>query len=230
MEAIATLVKRSGAGTELIRDPGELEPCACAGLADAYVVATENGFSPLGINLPFICADLDIPRDEIARLADWNRFENPQVSLVALPSRRKGSRLRGVVLCACETSRSYERFASARYGKPHRDFYYNVTYEAIAFAATKWAARRPAISHLSASGNFHEDIATCNVEALAHYCEGNPGRILSFVFLGCCIGAEHLNGIRRLNSAGAAGQHREIRTEMQHSASHVVIHLDWDEP
>ena len=87
--------------------PGELKALA-PGEIDAYVVSTETGFSPLGSNIRFISAELGIPVSEIAALADWNRFKNPGVTLVALSSRCPGSALRGVILAPAETSECYK--------------------------------------------------------------------------------------------------------------------------
>lgn len=227
MQAIAALESKAGGRTSIDFDAGSLEPLARSGKVDAYVVATEDGFSPLGVNLRFLSDDLGIPIGEIKRLADWNRFENQQVSLVALPSRRSESQMRGAILAASETSESYRKFATPQYGRPHRDFYYNVTYEAIAYCVTQWRARRLAISHLSGSGRFHEDIATCNAEALAHYCDAHPKSVQSFIFLGCCIEPQHLSGISRLNAEGQTGAHRAIATEVVTGEGHVVVHLKW---
>lgn len=228
MVPVATLDSRAGTRTLVAFDGGSLEPLARQGKADAYIVATEDGFSPLGANLRFLSADLEVPIKEIKRHADWNRFENPSVTLVAISSRRKGSCLRGVILAASETSECYKRFATPVYGRPFRDFYYNVTYEAIAYASEKWEARHLAISHLSGSGRFHEDIATCNAEALAHYCDAHTNAVDSFLFVGCCILEEHLAGISRLNPEGKAAKHRSISTQVEDRGGHVLVHLDWD--
>lgn len=227
MLTIAALESRTGGRTTVAHDPGALEPHVREGAVDAYIVATEDGFSPLGMNLRFLSADLGVPVAEIKRLADWNRFENSRTSLVALASRRSGSLLRGVILAASETSECYNRFATPLFGRPYRDFYYNVTYEAIAYASSQWTARHLAISHLSASGRFSEDIATCNAEALAHYCDTHANSIDSFMFLGCCILPDHLSGISRLNAEGRTGAHRAIATQVLSSEGHVLIHLNW---
>ncbi len=195
---------------------------------DAFIVSTEEGFSPLGANGAFLSRDLGIPEAEIRHLAKWNRFEKPRVSLIALQSRRTDSLLRGVILAAAGSSVCYEQFAAPRHGRPYRDFYYNVTYESIAYVCKSWGARKLAISHLSGSGAFHEDIATCNAEALAHYCDSTPyANVESFMFLGCCMAVEHFGGIARLNSEGSIGRHRAITTELQHREGFDLIHLDW---
>ena len=64
-----------------------LATLARAGRVDAFIVSTEDGFSPLGQNCSFLSSDLDISENEIRRLANWNRFDNPRVTLVALKSR-----------------------------------------------------------------------------------------------------------------------------------------------
>ena len=115
-----------------------------------------------------------------------------------------------------------------RYGRPYRDFYYNVTYESIALACGRWGARRLAISHLSGSGAFHEDIATCNAEALAHYCDATPTSVIeSFMFVGCCIEMSHLTGIARLNAEHGTGSHCPISTEIEYRDGHEIVHLAW---
>ena len=77
-------------------DGESLPNLAHAGRVDTFILATEDGFSPLGGYCSFFSADLGIPEREISKLADWNRFQNPKVSLVALRSRRPGSLLRGL--------------------------------------------------------------------------------------------------------------------------------------
>jgi len=229
MVLLAEMESQHGARTTVGLAEDGLKSLARAGRVDAFIVATEDGFSPLGSNLSFLSSDLGISEQEIKHLAYWNRFKNPRVSLVALQSRRSGSHIRGVILAASETSASYERFATPRFGRPYRDFYYNVTYEAIAYASKIWGAQHLALSHLSGSGSFHEDIATCNAEALAHYCDANPAvDVKSFMFVECCIDPEHLSGISRLNAEAHTGKHHPILVEMEQHEGHVIVHLEWN--
>lgn len=199
------------------------------GEADACIVSTEDGFSPLGASRDFLAADLGISVNEIKRLADWNRFDNERVTLVALPSVRSGGLLRGAILAPGGNARSYQQFpASVRCHRPYRDFYYNVSYEAIALACGEWGARKLAISHLSEGGNYHEDIATCHAEALAHYADAQPNSAPdSFVFCGCCITTAHLEGIRRLNAEGHTTSHRSIDVAVESEGVAKLIHLSW---
>jgi hypothetical protein len=230
MTLLTVLESRQGERTSIEYEFGEsLETLARTGRIDAFIVSTEDGFSPLGQNRSFLSADLDIPENEIQRLANWNRFENQRVTLVALRSRRAGSLLRGVVLAPSETSICYKPYShSHRYRVPNRDFYYNVTYEAIAFVSSNWGASRLSLSHLSGSGSFHEDIATCNAEALAHYCDAKPsGKVESFMFVGCCISPKHLAGIARLNAEAQTGRHFAISTEVERCDGHDLVHLVW---
>ena len=229
MGLFAEMESQHGVRTTVGLEEDGLESLARSGRVDAFIVATEEGFSPLGSNISFLSSDLDIPKQEIKHLADWNRFKNPRVSLIALQSRRSGSHLLGVILAASETSASYARFATPRYGRPHRDFYYNVTYEAIAYASKTWGAQHLALSHLSGSGSFHEDIATCNAEALAHYCDANPSAdIKSFMFVECCIEQDHLSGISRLNAEAHTGKHHPILVETEQHEGYVLVNLEWE--
>ncbi len=195
---------------------------------DCYIVASEDGFSPLGAMRSFFSKELNVDEATISQLASWNRFENPEVSFIALPARGQGHRLRGLLLAPGENSKCYAKFAEPRHSKPYRDFYYNVSYECIKYASTHFNSKRLGITHLSSSGRFHEDIATCTAEALAHYCDGsdNP-HIDTFAFVGCCIEERHLHGIRRLNAERATSQHREILTTQSMIDGFEMVSLDW---
>ena len=146
-----------------------------------------------------------------------------------MPSRRHDSLLKGLILAPCENSKCYRSFAEPIYGKPFRDFYYNVTYESIAIANTEWQARRIAISHLSACNHFHADIAICNAEALAHYCDeySNAG-IESLMFMGCCIEKSNLEIIQRLNIEAQTSRHSSIKLIKEIREKNILIHINWD--
>lgn len=230
MECFATLQSKHGHRTDLIYDSHAFfKELAERGEADAAIVSTEEGFSPLGASRDFFERDLGISyENEIKLLANWNRFDNERVTLVALVSRRSGSLLRGIILAPGSNTRSYEPFARSYDPRPNRDFYYNISHEAIAFACREWGARKLAISHLSSSGQYHEDIATCHAEALAHYCDEHPDTAPDFfVFCGCCITPEHLQGIRRLNAEGQSSKHFPILVEPEERSGATLLHLDW---
>ena len=215
MNQIAELRSKKGTATLVGYDfSSSLEELVQQGHIDCCIVSTEDGFSPLGASRKFFSSELGIDEDDISRLADWNRFTNSEISLVGLPSQRTTSNLKGVVLAASETSKCYEQFAPAFHGRPYKDFYYNVAYESIAYSTKVLGAERIAMAHLSGSSHFHEDIATCIAEALAHFCDiaDNPN-ISSFLFVGCCIDPNDLSGIQRLNLEGDVTRHRDIRTE-----------------
>jgi len=233
MNILQTRYSKQGFPTEVGFDFESDYPALASGSeVDSFIVATECGFSPLGKALPFFAADLGIPEGEITHLADWNRTENNRVTLIALASRRDGGQLRGVILAPCETSECYKQFATPIHGRAYRDFFYNVTYEAIAYACKTWKARKLGISHLSASGGFHEDIATCNAEALAHFCDEatDAAALDSFAFVGCCIAAAQLEGIKRLKAEGSTTRHRAITVEIEIRDGVAYIHISWSRP
>jgi len=205
------------------------EPLARRADADVVIVSTEEGFSPLGGSRRFFEGDLGISYDdEIYPLANWNRFENERVTLIALASRKVGSLLRGIILAPGENCRSYSEYSSSAGHKPHRNFYYNVTYEAIQYACNTWSAQSLAISHLCSCNQFHEDMATCHAEAFAHFCDAWPSSApKSFIFSGCCIKQEHFNGIKYLNAEGQSTYHRAINVTTEYKDQAVLLHLDW---
>ena len=227
---LAKLQSKHGNNTNLGFDFRALfQELAVRGEADVAIVSTEDGFSPLGGSRCFFENDLGISYDdEIKPLANWNRFDNEQITLIALPSRRPESLLRGIILAPGENTRSYTPFVRSYDPRPNRDFYYNISYEAIAFACQEWHSRKLAISHLSGSGRYHEDIATCHAEAIAHFCDTEPEFAPeSFVFCGCCISEDHLKGIRRLNAEGKLTVHRHIQTVTERKGQVTMLHLDF---
>ncbi len=229
MNQIAELRSKKGTATLVGYDfSSSIEELVQRGDVDCCIVSTEDGFSPLGASRRFFSSELGVVEADIRRLADWNRFQNPDISLVGFPSQIATSNLKGVVLAASETSKCYEQFAPAFHSRPYRDFYYNVAYESIAYSAKVFGAKRIAMSHLSGSGHFHEDIATCVAEALAHFCDidDNPN-IISFLFVGCCINLNDLSGIQSLNSEGDVTMHRNIRTQIEQRNGYEVISFDW---
>ncbi len=229
MNQIAELRSKKGSVTLVGYDfSRSLEDLVRQGHIDCCIVSTEDGFSPLGASRQFFSSELGIIEADISRLANWNRFTNSEISLVGLPNQRPTSKLKGVVLAASETSKCYEQFAPAFHSKPHRDFYYNVAYESIAYTTKVLGAEKIAMSHLSGSSHFHEDIATCVAEALAHFCDiaDNPN-ISSFLFVGCCIDPNDLSGIQRLNFDSNVTRHRNICTKTTRKNEFEVISFDW---
>ncbi len=210
----------------------EFKSLAYSGLADSFIVSTEEGFSPLGAASAFLQADLGISYDEeIRKSARWNQDENIEVTLLAYESQRPQSLLRGIVLAPGTNCMSYARFAGNSYfnPKPHRDYYYNVSYEAISFLCKTLGARKIGISHLSGSGEFHEDMATCHIEALSHFCYEFPHLAPeSFLFCGCCIEEKHLLGARDLVRSGIENTHRPIKVFTSSRRQAKVITIDWN--
>ena len=228
IDRIATLRSAAGKDTHILRAPeADLRTLVAEHRVDVAVMSTEHGFSPLGVASEYLSEALDVPYDEIKRLADWNRFENEQVTLVAVRSRREDGALKGLILAPGETAICYSKFATSIYGRPHRDFYYNVIYEAIAYAAGRWAARLVGISHLSASGRFHPDIAVCTAEAVAHVDGGSGCHVESLVFFGCCINEASLQGISQPNAQWRGSIHRPIATVIEPHGQVDAIHLSW---
>ncbi len=229
MDLLTTLSSKQGKITLIGYDfDSSFENLTERGEADCFIISTEDGFSPLGAAKAFFSKDLGISKTTFQKLANWNRFENYEFFIMGLPSHNPSSRLRGVILAPSETSKCYEQFAPAFYGKPYRDFYYNVTYESISYASNVLGAKKIAMSHLSGSGHFHEDIATCTVEALTHFCNKKDSpAIESFLFIGCCIEKRHLLGIESLNLERNLTKHRDIHTHKSSGFGFDVISFNW---
>lgn len=233
----------------IINHPVGYKPQTLAekGFVDAVIVDTEDGFSQLGMMRRFLSADLGLAEKDLVKwvlngfpdnleksissLADWNRARTPEVTLVAIPSHRPGSHLKGLILSPYESSECYKQFAVPMYGRPHRDFMYNVTYEAISYAYRAWNARRIGITHFSRSkcaGKYHRDLTTCQVEAMMHFCNEHKG-IESFTFLDGNEGNHPLGILAEFNNLPDIGIHRKIRTKELEFWGINFVDLDWND-
>lgn len=208
-----------------------IETLVATGMIDAVIVDSEDGFSQLGKMRDFLSLELGISRRNlvkwamdgmpdslernIASLADWNRARSPEITIVGVPSQREGGLLKGLILSPYDGSVCYRRFAMPGYGKPYRDFFYNVTYEAIAYAYLKLNARRIGVTHMSRSkygGYYEKDVTTCQIEAMIHFSNEYAG-VESFTFIDDRLGNQPLEVLSQFGKALAAGRHRKIQTE-----------------
>lgn len=175
----------------LIRlEVGRLEPLLTSGKIDCLIAESEDGFCQLGQERRLLSDELGYVDTSLAKytiagyseklepsigqLCDWNRSENKDVTLIVMPARRAESRLKGLILSPYDDSKCYQKFANGSWARPHRDFVYNVTYEALEQAFHYLGARRIAVTHLSRvktfPGGFKEDVTKCQVEAALHFC------------------------------------------------------------
>ena len=222
----------------------KLETLAESGLVDCVIADAEDGFSPLGQIRSFLASDLDLrDRDQlqhaldgfparleksISSLAYWSRFESDEVTLIAIPSERHDSHLRGLILTPYDDSLCYKKYAHPKYrARPHRDFMYNVTYEAIAHAYTHWGARRIGLVHFARYG-LHRDTTTCQIEAIVHFCNEHKG-IESVTFLELQR-SDVLEIAREFNQMKSIGVHRPIETKASRFSGIDFVDLDWTRP
>jgi len=224
-----------------------VETLASAGFVDAVIVDTADGYSQMGMMRPFLSTDLGLAQRNLAQyvldgfpdtlernissLADWNRFKNPEVTLIAIPSEQQHSHLKGLILAPHDGSVCYQQYAGWEYGtpRPYRDFIYNVTYEAIAHAYNKWGCKRIGITHFSRmvyQMKYHRDLTTCQVEAMAHFCNDHQG-IESFTFLDDYEGNQPLEIVREFNELPNIGIHRPIVTELIRFWGIDFVNLKW---
>jgi len=160
------------------------------GHADVAAMSAEHGFSPLGHESSYLSSALGISDREIRRWADWCNGESDEITLVALHSRRGTGVFKGLVLAPGAASRSFHMFFTQGAKTPditHRDFYYGVTHEAVAYAVNAWDAHYIALSHLSKTQQFDSEVAASMAEAVTDV-RGNDRRpVRSTVFFSCCI-------------------------------------------
>lgn len=207
---------------------GDLKSLIASGHVDTLLTSTEGGLSPFPHVL--ISSELKIPKRELYRWAE-QVSTSPTVNLIALPSRRSGSLLKGVLLMPYGTAACYEALVVPEHrGLPYHDFYYNISFEAISLSAKYWGARRIATTHLSGCGQpFHPDIPLTQCEAILHALHQPETIALNhFCFLGCgCYRDEVFSGFGDKFKT-LCGEHRPIAVSVdQHEHGVVVLTLEW---
>jgi hypothetical protein len=201
---------------------GDLKSLIAEGHIDTLLTSTEGGLSPFPKDM--ISSELNIPTKKLFKWAEQVSTSRA-VTLIALASRRADSRLKGAVLMPYGTSPCYKALVAPEHrGLPYHDFYYNITFEAVSWAAKNWNSRRIATTHLSGCGQpFHPDIPITQCEALLHGLrQSEPIALEHYCFLGCgCFRDEVCTGFGdRLKAFG--GEHRPIAvsiSEHEHAVS-----------
>lgn len=218
------------------------------GRIDALLIEPEDGFSLLGGTRDYLSEVLGLAErnlmqwalngmkpdfeQNLSSLADWSRFTDPDVTLLGIPN-RQSSLFKGLVLVPYEGSLSYKQFAQPRYNKPYRDFFYNVTYEAMYYAYTVLGARKLAISHLSCSKYAREgyrmDITRSQIDAIVHFCNQYQG-ISDITFWDDGPGNYPVEALLYMSPDEFEGQHRDIHRATEKHKGIDYISLSWPLP
>ncbi len=194
---------------------------------DGAIVSNATGYSPLGAEGRYLAEQLGCTRNDLIDLG-YATAETSSVSLVGIQN-KKNTRFKGLILAPGNNCTSYQPFVtSVLYSKPYRDFYYNVAYESIAFACLRLGARRIAISHLSSSGTFKNEMAICQVEALRHFCKEHPNHTPThLIYYGCCMESSHFSDLWLLDDEEGMTTHRPIRTVERTEGIATWLTLNW---
>ncbi len=226
-----------------------LEDLITGGRVDSLLIEPEDGFSLLGTARDYLSNELGLKERNLAKwvidgmprnfeatvssLADWARYTDPDVTLVCIPSQKPGGQLKGLVLVPYEGSRSYKQFAQPKYSKPYRDFFYNVTYEAMYYAYITLGARKFAISHLSCTKYSREgyrmDITRSQIDAIVHFCNQYQG-VKEITFWDDTEGNFPIEALTYMNPEEFLGEHRDINRACERRMGLDFISLSWAVP
>ena len=210
---------------------------------DTLIIEPEDGFSQLGgvrqeleDELGLGSRDLrawvlnnfkDDFEPNLSSLADFARFTDPDITLTAIASRNDHSDLKGVVLVPYESSTCYLQYSNP-YSKPYRDFFYNVTYEALYYAYHLWGSRKFCLTHLCRGKIFADykiDVTTCQAEAIRHFCELHRG-VVSVIFWDNCLGNSPVYEMSRFDKELVQGEHRPLERSIEKRLGFDFIRLD----
>ena len=220
-----------------------------AGKVDALLIEPEDGFSMLGEAREYLSNELGLGKRDLAKwvldgmspdfepnvssLADWARFTDPDVTLLGIPTRREGQGLKGMVLVPYEGSRCDAQFATPRYSKPYRDFFYNVTYEAMYYAYVRLGARKFAISHLACTKYTREgyrmDVTRSQIDALIHFANQYKG-VQQITFWDESDGNYPIEALTYMRQEEFEGTHRDIDRASEQRLGVDFITLSWALP
>lgn len=205
---------------------------AASGVVDGAIMASEPGFSPLGQSRDLFPRFLGLSEQSVFAFASQNQRVQ-DVEILCFHPRSIETGFRGVVLTPFGKFRDPSSCASYRpFLDRHpisRDFYYGIAFEALRYLSVVRGARRVAITHLSRSQGFHQDIATCIVEAAGHLLDINPLHAPSAItFVGCCLEDRHFAGLGDL-ARQSESWHHEVPSDWREvdddGAPHEVCRL-----
>jgi hypothetical protein len=205
--------------------------CLETDYVDGLIIEGVWGFTDLsGYYRSCIQDSLGIKEDEIRKLCRENINNNDKITLILLHSRNPDSRLKAVVLVPTQHCSAYEKLATAFYGKPYRDFYYNTIYEALKLLGETECKEIAFAAFTGCEGYYTTDpiIGKCAVEAVAHYALTNPS-ISKIVRTG---GApDFWEGVNYFNHhSDKVGHHGEIRRELEVRSGIVICAISWINP
>jgi hypothetical protein len=150
---------------------------------DALVIETNSGFNDLGLYTKNIAKEMNIDKDIIRGFGD-SLLKEKQPIIHIFPTQSSTPTLRAVAMISNPNCDSYKPFRSST-GRPSKDFFYNITYEALA-ALIDMGNANIGIAGLTGSLQFVEDSQYKNAvaEAICHVAYDNPSlktiQILSF--------------------------------------------------
>lgn len=133
-KSVGVLHSRLGENIIIYHPVGfHIQTLAERNLVDTIIVDTEDGFSQLGGMRHFLSAELGLTErnlveyvmngfpenleKNISSLADWNRSRTPEVTLVAIPTERRSSLLKGLILAPYDGSECYKKYSAPEYNK-----------------------------------------------------------------------------------------------------------------
>jgi TPR repeat protein len=197
-------------GNVIIRhyDHSTSKPLSNLGV-DGLIIEGLWGFNDLGGYLGSeISALLGVSESTICKMCYEQIQKSQQITVVALRSSNSASKLKSVAFVPTEAFDCCEIFRDTKYGLPCKDFYYNITYEALDLLMVHGCSS-VAIANLTGYTYYHKNIGNCVAEAIAHFAIKNPK--LQSVF-SICRGPDLTYGVTFFNNhQDLVGQHRPIQ-------------------
>lgn len=179
---------------------------------DGLIIEGLWGFNDLGAHFGSEIVDLLGVSEVMIRNICYEIIQkNQQITVIALHSTNHTSPLKSVAFVPTEAFSCCERFRDTKYGLPCKDFYYNITYEALELLI-KNGCSRVAIANITGYTYYHKNIGNCVAEAITHFAINNP-TLQSVFSIG--RGPDLTYGINFFNeNPDLIGQHRQTVREV----------------
>jgi hypothetical protein len=137
--------------------------------------------------------------------------QKEQIFITLIPSRRPDSTLKAAAFVPTSACEAYKKLVLS-YGKPYRDFYYAVIFEALNQLADAGCSTISIAGITSIDDPYLLEINNCVAEAVAHYALKSQG-ISRVVTIG--EGPDITYGINFFNNnPEKLGNHREIQSKL----------------
>jgi hypothetical protein len=188
---------------------------------DGLIIEGWPGFNDLGAHIKILEKAIGNKKN-ISKLCSI-KSESESVTITLLKCINPDNNIKGIVLVPTEHYKCYEQFATPFYGKPYKNFYYNVMYEAINLLSLV-NSKNIAIANITGANPRSADIDHCVSSAIYNYIKSHSS-IKSIFSTGQ---GPKIYDLTSLEFQHAVSNHRDINRELTDIDDiETISTIDW---